>query len=93
MDRILSVSWKNVWRNKKRSLIVIAARYVYHDGLASVIAETGCPVSVAQERAERALVLIQGSLVLARGLGSTAPFHRALAALPEELLAGIGDNS
>lgn len=61
--------------------------------LASVIAETGCPVSVAQERAERALVLIQGSLVLARGLGSTAPFHRALAALPEELLAGIGDNS
>ncbi|MCK9627866.1 MAG: FtsX-like permease family protein [Bacteroidales bacterium] len=25
MDRILSVSWKNVWRNKKRSLIVITA--------------------------------------------------------------------
>ncbi|MEA5004986.1 MAG: FtsX-like permease family protein [Rikenellaceae bacterium] len=25
MDRILSVSWKNVWRNKKRSLIVISA--------------------------------------------------------------------
>ncbi|KAJ8138063.1 hypothetical protein OY671_008724, partial [Metschnikowia pulcherrima] len=60
---------------------------------ASVIAETGCPVSVAQERAERALVSIQGSLVLARGLGSTAPFHRASAALPEESLAGIGDNS
>jgi TetR/AcrR family transcriptional regulator, lmrAB and yxaGH operons repressor len=39
------------------------------------------------------LVLIQGSLVLARGLGSTAPFHRALAALPEELLAGSGDRS
>ena len=61
------------------------------EAVASVIAETGCPASVAHERAERALVLIQGSLVLARGLGSTEPFRKALAALPDELLPDIGD--
>lgn len=61
--------------------------------LASVIAETGCAAGVARERAERALVLIQGSLVLARGLGSTELFRKALSALPDELLPDIGDRA
>lgn len=63
------------------------------EALASVIADTGCPAGVAHERAERALVLIQGSLVLARGLGSTEPFRKALAALPDELLVDLGDGA
>ncbi len=55
------------------------------DALANLIAENGCPASVARDRAERGVALIQGSLVLARGLGSTEPFRKALAALPAEL--------
>ena len=54
--------------------------------LARVVTEAGCPADLAQDRAERAVALIQGSLVLARGLGSTEPFRKALDALPGELL-------
>jgi AcrR family transcriptional regulator len=60
------------------------------DALADVVGETGCPAKVARDRAERGVALIQGSLVLARGLGTTEPFRKALRALPDELLAGNG---
>ena len=55
--------------------------------LTNVVAEEGYAVSAARDRAERGVALIQGSLVLARGLGTTAPFRKTLAALPDELLA------
>lgn len=61
--------------------------------LASVIAETGCPPDLAREKAERALMLVQGGLVLARGLGSTDPFRKMLASLPGELFAGTGNRA
>lgn len=61
--------------------------------LAGVVAETGCPADVAQARAERGVALIQGSLVLARGLGSTEPFRKTLEALPDELLAEMTANT
>jgi TetR/AcrR family transcriptional repressor of lmrAB and yxaGH operons len=54
--------------------------------LEAVVAETGCQSTVARDRAERAVALIQGSLVLARGLGSGEPFQKMLKALPDELL-------
>lgn len=63
------------------------------DALAGVVAETGCPASVAHDRAERGVALIQGSLVLARGLGSTEPFRKTLDALPDELLADMTANT
>jgi len=61
------------------------------DALAGVIAETGCPADVAHDRAERGVALIQGSLVLVRGLGSTALFRKVLTTLPDELLGDEGD--
>jgi TetR/AcrR family transcriptional repressor of lmrAB and yxaGH operons len=55
-------------------------------GLASLAAEAGASPAKARQRGERAVMLLQGSLVLARGIGSTAPFHAFLTALPKTLL-------
>lgn len=56
------------------------------DAIASALRDAGQPKSVAQARAEDALVRIEGALVLARSLGEPAIFGRTLEALPEELL-------
>lgn len=48
--------------------------------------DAGLPRRVALRRAERAVALIQGGLVLSRGLGSREPFQNMLATLPRELL-------
>ena len=44
--------------------------------------EAGATAAVARQRAEDAILRIQGALVLARGSGNTAPFKRVLASLP-----------
>ncbi len=54
--------------------------------LAYVVMQAGFPSSVARDRAERGVALLHGSLVLSRGLGSTAPFQRMLKSLPKEML-------
>jgi len=54
--------------------------------LAAVAEEAGFTPTEARERAERLVALVQGGLVLARGLGSTDPFTRVLSRLPTELL-------
>lgn len=48
--------------------------------------EAGASGAEARERAEQAIVEIEGSLVLARVLGDRRPFHRALDRLPELLV-------
>ena len=63
------------------------------EALAGVIAEAGCTPAAARDRAEHGVALIQGSLVLARGLGSTKPFRKALDALADELLAGMEERA
>ncbi|HLZ66498.1 MAG TPA: TetR/AcrR family transcriptional regulator [Aliidongia sp.] len=55
--------------------------------IADVLIEAGLAEDVARRRAEDAIIAIQGSLVLSRAGGSTAPFHRVLAELPDRLLA------
>lgn len=62
------------------------------NALTDVVIDAGCPANIARDRAERGVALIQGSLVLARGLGSTEPFRKMLQSLPDELLAGTGDS-
>ncbi len=57
------------------------------DSLAHVAIEVGIDPSSARLRAENAILQIQGSLILAKGLGDTAPFQRVLRNLPETLLA------
>ncbi len=58
--------------------------------LAAVLAEAGVPAGEVRRRAERALALLQGSLVLSRGMGTTHPFRDFLRTLPAELLGTPG---
>ena len=48
--------------------------------------EAGASGAEARQRAEQAILEIEGSLVLARVLGDRRPFHRALDRLPELLV-------
>lgn len=48
--------------------------------------ETGHSPSEARRRAERAVMLLQGGLVLSRGLGKGEPFKGVLVNLPSELI-------
>jgi TetR/AcrR family transcriptional regulator, lmrAB and yxaGH operons repressor len=57
------------------------------DGFARLAEGAGITGEDARWRAERVVMLLQGSLVLARGTGSTAPFRRFLDGLANELLA------
>jgi len=57
------------------------------EALAALVVEsTGCPKAEARQRAEDAVLSIQGALVLARGTGNTQPFQRVLKKLPTLLL-------
>ncbi len=58
------------------------------EALATLVVEsTGCPKAEACQRAEDAVISIQGALVLARGTGNTQPFQRVLTNLPTILLS------
>lgn len=57
------------------------------DAFARLCADAGWkPGRKAQQQAERLVTMLQGSLVLSRGIGSTAPFRNFLADLPSEIL-------
>lgn len=56
------------------------------DGFAKLARDAGLGARLARERGARALMLVQGGLVLSRGLGSVEPFRQALKALPGDLL-------
>lgn len=60
------------------------------DGFTRLARDAGHAPRAARERGTRALMLVQGGLVLSRGLGSVEPFRQALKALSGELLAGRG---
>lgn len=53
---------------------------------AGIAREAGASGAEARERAEQAIIQIEGSIVLARVLGDRRPFHRALDRLPGLLL-------
>ena len=54
----------------------------------SIAQEAGLSKKVAKNRAEQALISIEGALVFARATGDTKPFGQAIKALPDLL---IGD--
>ena len=54
--------------------------------LTQVLIEAGLSKRQARQRAEDAVIQIQGALVLTRGLSWTEPFERILQHLPDELL-------
>ena len=59
------------------------------DALTRVVEEAGFERKTAKARAERAIILLQGSLVLSRGTGSIRPFKDFLSSLSKELLDPI----
>lgn len=56
------------------------------DTLSAVLAGAGFDEKTAVARAERAVIMLQGSLVVSRGMGTTRPFRAFLETLPAELL-------
>ena len=54
--------------------------------LTQVLVEAGIEPEVARLKAPEAVMLIQGALVLVRGLEDTTPFEQVIASLPERLL-------
>ena len=63
--------------------------------IGALLEEAGLPQRLARERAEDAVVRIQGALVLSGGLGDPAPFQRAIKRLGTDLLgdAPAGDRN
>jgi TetR/AcrR family transcriptional regulator, lmrAB and yxaGH operons repressor len=57
--------------------------------LTEVLIQAGIDPEIAEFKAQEAVMLIQGSLVLVRGLGDTAPFERVIDSLPQKLLASV----
>lgn len=55
-------------------------------GFEKLASDAGLSKAAARVRAEQALISLQGSLVLARGIGETAPFARAVRALRADYL-------
>ncbi len=56
------------------------------DTLAEIVEETGVKPVQARQRAEDAIMLIQGALVLVRVTKNTQPFKRVISKLPQILL-------
>jgi AcrR family transcriptional regulator len=59
---------------------------IWIDQLTQVLIEAGLSGEEAHQRAENAVMQIQGGLVLTRGLNCTEPFERILQQLPEQLM-------
>jgi len=60
------------------------------EALSAVLTDAGFDEDTARFRAERAIALLQGSLVVSRGMGTTRPFQNCLANLERELLTSHG---
>lgn len=56
------------------------------EAMARAVMDAGIDEVTARARAERVMAMLQGSLVLASGMGTTAPFAAFLEGLEDELL-------
>lgn len=77
---LLLGSAREVFQGRVQQLLTL-----WIDAIATVLLELGLDQHLAQERAEDALITIQGALVLAQGLNDVAPFQRVMQKLPENL--------
>jgi AcrR family transcriptional regulator len=55
------------------------------DEIARVLQTDGLDQAIAKERAEDALIAIQGALILVQGLNDTTPFLRIMKQLPQQI--------
>ena len=58
----------------------------------AVARDAGHDAKAARLRAERTIMLLQGSLVMSRGLGSSKPFKTFLSGLADDLI-GTSDST
>lgn len=66
-----------------------ASTKAWQEVIAEVAMEAGVDKATARERAEDALISIEGALVYTRVTGSPKSFKRILASLPDRLLAPV----
>ena len=59
------------------------------DAIAQVLLEAELDPKTAKQRAEEAVITIQGALIVSRGLDNTTVFERAIAHIPSALCAGL----
>jgi TetR/AcrR family transcriptional regulator, lmrAB and yxaGH operons repressor len=59
------------------------------DAIAAVLISAGMKKSLARQRGEEAIMLIQGSLILSQGLNDVSLFQRTVKQLPQQLCQGI----
>jgi TetR/AcrR family transcriptional regulator, lmrAB and yxaGH operons repressor len=59
------------------------------DAIAQVLIKAGGDRKLAQQRAEDAIIAIQGALIVSRGLRNYAPFQRVLQQLPQQICQDI----
>lgn len=64
---------------------VKARMAVLANAIAAVLTESGLDPALAQQRGEDALVIVQGALIVSKGLGDAGVFRRAIARLPQSL--------
>lgn len=57
--------------------------------IATTLTEAGLPPTLAKQRAEDALVSLEGALIVSRGLGDMSVFQRAIAQLPSKLTRAL----
>jgi hypothetical protein len=59
---------------------------VWIAAIAAVLMAEGMEANVAKQQAEKAVILVQGSLILSQGLNDVQVFKRIIGDLPTELL-------
>jgi formaldehyde-activating enzyme involved in methanogenesis len=59
---------------------------VWIAAIAAVLMAEGMEENVAKQQAEKAVILVQGSLILSQGLNDVKIFKRIVGNLPKELL-------
>jgi TetR/AcrR family transcriptional regulator, lmrAB and yxaGH operons repressor len=73
-------SAKDIFRDRVGKLLQMWTR-----AIAAVLMDSGMDETLAQQRGEDGVMMIQGALILAQGLQDPAPFQRVMQQLPETL--------
>lgn len=73
-------SAKNVFQDRVGKLL-----QAWINAISNVLVDAGMNETLAQQRGEDGVMMIQGALILAQGLEDPAPFRRVIQQLPETL--------
>jgi TetR/AcrR family transcriptional regulator, lmrAB and yxaGH operons repressor len=77
---LLMGSVRDVYQAKLQFLL-----QAWVDAIATVLVNAGVEVTLAQQRGEDAVIVVQGSLILSQGLNTREPFQRTIQQLPQQL--------